>query len=196
MTNSYSKTRRLVQLSIFMAIVLLQSRVPFLGNIPINPALSVTIIHITVIVAVLLLGTLDGAMVGFVWGLNSFISALFFPTSPFQQMVLSSPLTSVLPRVLMPLCVGVFVAFLRRKKVNLYVQGIASGILGSLLNTVFVLGAIALFKQSEYIAIKEIAQSDLWKVLSGIVVANGIPEAIAAAVAVPAIYRALSRHQS
>ncbi|EAC9267437.1 ECF transporter S component, partial [Listeria monocytogenes] len=54
--NTKSKTYRLVIRAILTAIIILQTMVPFLGFIPIGIT-SLTIIHITVIVAAIVLGT-------------------------------------------------------------------------------------------------------------------------------------------
>lgn len=192
MNYSGQHTKRLVQLSLFMALVILQTWVPMLGNINIPP-LSITFIHVTVIVATLWLGTYEGMFVGAVWGINSLLRAYIQPVSPMHTLVFTSPLVSVFPRILMPLVVGLVVVFLRHKKVNKSVIGITGGLLGSILNTVFVLGSIAIFKQAEYLQIKDIAQPELLTVLWGIVIANGVPEMIASGIITPAIYRALDR---
>ena len=65
--NTKSKTYRLVIRAILTAIIILQTMVPFLGFIPIGIT-SLTIIHITVIVAAIVLGTKDGMFIGLVWG--------------------------------------------------------------------------------------------------------------------------------
>ena len=107
--TSYSnnKTKDLVRISLFMAIIILQSWVPFLGNItiPLYP-LAITFIHVTVIVATLYLGTKAGVIVGGVWGVNSLIRAYVMPTSPMYIYVFNSPFVTILPRMLMPLIVG------------------------------------------------------------------------------------------
>jgi uncharacterized membrane protein len=66
--NTKSKTYRLVIRAILTAIIILQTMVPFLGFIPIGIT-SLTIIHITVIVAAIVLGTKDGMFIGLVWGI-------------------------------------------------------------------------------------------------------------------------------
>lgn len=192
MNYSTNKTKRLVQLGLFLALIILQTWVPMLGNINIPP-LSITFIHVTVIVATLWLGTYEGMVVGLMWGLNSLLRAYIQPVSPMHVLVFISPFVSVLPRVLMPFVIGHIAQFLRSKNISKTLIGTISGGLGSLLNTIFVLGAIALFKQADYLSIKEIAQPELWAVLGGIVVTNGVPEAIAASIMTPAIYRALDR---
>ena len=50
--GSQNKTNQLVKLSVFVALIIIQSWVPMLGNIP-TPVLSITYIHVTVILATL-----------------------------------------------------------------------------------------------------------------------------------------------
>ncbi|WP_164470891.1 ECF transporter S component [Vaginisenegalia massiliensis] len=184
-------TQRLVTLSVLIAIIILQTWVPFLGNINIPP-FSITFIHVTVIVTTLWLGTKEGMIIGLVWGLNSLARSLIMPVSPLHLLIFSSPLVSVLPRVLMPLVVG-GVAMAFHRKPNLHkAEGLVCGMLGSLLNTVFVLGAMALFKQSAFMQMKGVTDTAaLWKLLGGIVVANGIPEMIVAGLVTPILLLAL-----
>ena len=54
--------------------MIVQNLVPILGNIPIGP-LSITLIHITVIVAAIVLGPVQGMIVGGIWGMITFIRA-------------------------------------------------------------------------------------------------------------------------
>ena len=192
--TSYSnnKTKGLVRISLFMAIVILQSWVPFLGNItiPLYP-LSITFIHVTVIVATLYLGTKAGVIVGGVWGVNSLIRAYVMPTSPMYIYVFNSPFVTILPRMLMPLIVGFISHKILSKSVSLKVNAAISGVLGSLLNTVLVLGSIVLFRRDQYLSIQDASMETLWSILSGIVITNGIPEMILAGILVPVILIAL-----
>ncbi|MGF3073102.1 ECF transporter S component [Facklamia sp. P12945] len=185
------KTKRLVILSIFMAIILLQTWVPFLGYIAIPP-LNITIIHVTVIVATLWLGTKDGFIIGAFWGLNSLIRAYVMPTSPMYVYVFSSPLVSLLPRMIMPLIVGWF-AHQAQDKIQDRLRYMIAGALGSILNTVFVLGAIGLFKQAEYSQISGANLDSLWQVLGGIVLVNGVPEMIFSILVTPILLNAVKK---
>lgn len=189
LNNSSQKTRRTVILSIFLALILLQTWVPFLGYIAIPP-LNITIIHVTVIVATLLLGTREGFIIGTFWGINSLLRAYLMPTSPMYIYVFSSPLVSLLPRMIMPLIVGFLVRYPFSKMGNRLKFMLAGGI-GSVLNTVLVLGSIAVFKRAEYLQIQGASLSNLWTVLGGIILVNGVPEAIFSVLVTPIIMRAL-----
>lgn len=188
--SSYN-TQHLVRLSLFIAILLIQSWVPFLGYINIG-VLSITYVHVTVILGTLWLGTRDGVILGFVFGLNSLIRAWIIG-GPVQRLVFTSPLISVLPRMLMPLIVGILVHNIMRNS-SPHRKGFVAGLTGSLLNTVLVLGSIGLFKSTAYItAIEGTALTRIWPLLGTIVLTNGIPEAIFAAFVTPLIYIAVQK---
>lgn len=196
--TSYSnnKTKEMVRISLFAAIIILQSWVPFLGNItiPLYP-LAITFIHVTVIVATLYLGTKAGVIVGGVWGINSLIRAYVMPTSPMYLYVFNSPFVTILPRLLMPLLVGLISHYILNKTTSFKVNAAISGVLGSLLNTILVLGAIVVFRRNEYLTIQDASMETLWNILGGIVLANGVPEMILAGLLVPIILTALKRPQ-
>ena len=66
-----------------------------------------------------------------------------------------------------------------------------TGFLGSMFNTIFVMGSIYFLFASQYAAAKEVAVTAVFGLIMGTVVASGIPEAIAAAVLVIALGKVL-----
>ncbi|WP_424617026.1 ECF transporter S component [Abiotrophia defectiva] len=186
--GSQNKTNQLVKLSVFVAIIIIQSWVPMLGNIP-TPVLSITYIHVTVILATLWLGWKEGVLVGTAWGLNSWIRALTAPVSPINAQVLSDVMVSVLPRMLMPLILAGLIVVFKSWSKNPRLVGALAGFSGSFLNTFLVLGAIVLFKQEVYMTIKGVDQTGLWQLLGGIIATNGILEAFVAAILTPIFYQ-------
>lgn len=186
--GSQNKTNQLVKLSVFVALIIIQSWVPMLGNIP-TPVLSITYIHVTVILATLWLGWKEGVLVGAAWGLNSWIRALTAPVSPINAQVLSDVMVSVLPRMLMPLILAGLIVVFKSWSKNPRLVGALAGFSGSFLNTFLVLGAIVLFKQEVYMTIKGVDQTGLWKLLGGIIATNGILEAFVAAILTPIFYQ-------
>ncbi len=191
MQSQKNKTYRIAILGILSAFIIIQTFVPFLGNIPIPP-LNPTIIHITVIVAAFVLSTKDGMIVGLVWGLARMVKAYTLPASPLDLLLWTNPVIAVVPRVMVGLVAGlVFHAFLKRKQEK---RGmVIASVLGSLTNTVLVLGFIALFYGNEYAAALNVDPSNLLKVLAGIVATNGIGEAVAAGLIAPFIATALMK---
>ncbi|MBG9988330.1 ECF transporter S component [Aerococcaceae bacterium DSM 111176] len=184
--GSYSnrRTRDNVLIAIFAAIIILQTWVPFLGYIAL-PTLSLTIIHITVIVVTLLRGTKAGVIIGAVWGINSLLRAVFIG-NPIERMIFMNPLISILPRILMPLVVGLLSEWMIKRNITTKVRASALGFLGSLLNTVFVLGMIGIFSADQYLElIGQTGGSNIWIVLMSVVTLNGIPEAIVSTILTP-----------
>ncbi|MFZ2496359.1 MAG: ECF transporter S component, partial [Trichococcus flocculiformis] len=113
MNTQKNKTYRIAILGILSAFIIVQTFVPFLGNIPIPP-LNPTIIHITVIVAAFVLSTKDGMLVGLVWGLARMVKAYTLPASPLDLLLWTNPVIAVVPRVMVGLVAGlVFHAFLK-----------------------------------------------------------------------------------
>lgn len=191
MQTRKNKTYRIAILGILSAFIIIQTFVPFLGNIPIPP-LNPTIIHITVIVATFVLGTKDGMIVGLVWGLTRMIKAYTLPASPLDLLLWTNPIIAVVPRVLVGLVAGlIFQAFLKHKKEKTGM--VIAAVMGSLTNTVLVLGFIALFYRTEYASALAVDPSNLLKVLAGIVATNGVGEAIAAGLIAPFIAKALMK---
>ncbi|HFI0462953.1 TPA: ECF transporter S component [Streptococcus suis] len=190
-TYASKKTQMLLRLALFMALVAIQTWVPFLGNINIPP-LSITFVHVTVIVATLWLGTKAGLVVGGFWGINSWIRSVVMPISPLQQLVLSSPIISVIPRLLMPLIIGLLFHGLKVETQNKKWVQVLFGALGAILNTVILLGFIGLFKADAGMgAMGAETNAALWMILMGIVTVNGIPEMIFSGLVTPPLLMAL-----
>ena len=68
--NTVKKTRDMVMMAAFIAIMMIMTVVPVLGFIPLG-FMNATIIHIPVIVGSILLGPKKGAVLGFFFGLTS-----------------------------------------------------------------------------------------------------------------------------
>ncbi|MBG9982919.1 ECF transporter S component [Aerococcaceae bacterium DSM 111020] len=192
--NGYrnKKTRMMVLVAIFSAIIILQTWVPFLGYIAL-PTLSLTIVHVTVIVVTILLGTKAGMIIGGVWGLNSLLRAVMIG-NPLERLIFMSPLNSIVPRLLMPLCIGLLNQWLIKRNITAKFRAAVLGFIGSLLNTIFVLSAIGLFSADNYLKLVGMdGQSNIWAVLMTVVTVNGIPEAIVSTFIVPILIVAFDK---
>lgn len=190
MTDTRSKAYRLTIRGILIAIIIVQSMVPFLGYIPLL-ATSLTIIHITVIVAAVTLGTKDGMFIGLIWGLMTMLRAWTAPTTPLDTLIFTNPIVSVLPRILVGLVAGVVFTALYKRTKQFYMPTIVAAALGTLTNTVLVLGLMGLIYTGPVAAAYNTTSSGLFKVLLVVVGTNGIPEVIAAMIITPLIVRAL-----
>ncbi|QWB95382.1 hypothetical protein KHQ89_05325 [Mycoplasmatota bacterium] len=87
----------LILTSIFAAVILIMSFIPFLGFITIGP-ISMTLIHIPVLIGVFLLPKRYSWVLGLFFGLGSFIRA--FANTGVMDPAFQNPLTSILPRIL------------------------------------------------------------------------------------------------
>jgi uncharacterized membrane protein len=188
--NKKNKTFGIVLLGMLTAIIIIQTTIPFLGYIPIGP-LSLTIIQITVIVAAIVLGTKEGAIVGGIWGFITFIRAFVAPTSVIAPIVFTNPLVSVLPRILIGVVSALVFHRLLSRKLNETVRMSIAGVLGSITNTVLVLGLIYLLYREPYANFLKLDMEELLPALLGIVATNGITEAILAGVLTPIISKPL-----
>ena len=193
------KTYDLVITSLFSAIIFLMAFIPYLGYINLV-LIKATIIHIPVIIGSIILGPKKGAFLGFIFGLTSLInntynpSLLSFAFSPFANNGnLISIVICFLPRILVgivPYYVYKGINKLFNKKMD-FISLPVSAILGSFTNTLLVMPMIYLFFKDQFAMAKEIAVDAVAGVVISIIGANGIPEAIAAAIIVTAVASAL-----
>ena len=132
-TTQVLSVRRIVITGILATIAILLG-VTRLGFIPVpNLSGNATIMHVPAIIGGVLEGPIVGLLVGGIFGLFSFLQA----TVPLFK----DPLVSILPR----LFIGVvaYYSYIALKK-NEYVALVVAGVLGTLTNTVLVLGMAVL----------------------------------------------------
>lgn len=80
---------------------------------------------------------------------------------------------------------------LTKVKLNQVIALPIIGFVGSMVNTVTVMGSIYLLFAQQYADAKDVAVSAVWGLIMGTVTASGIPEAIAAAILVLALGKVL-----
>ena len=165
------RTRKIVVTAVLGAITVLLGLTHW-GFIPWFGGISLTIMHVPVIIGAILEGPLVGAGIGLIFGLFSMLQAAIAPTGPLDPLFIN-PLLSVLPRLFIgPVAWLVWSGLKKWPVVGL----IACGIAGSLTNTVLVLGVLGLFF-GRLPLVTQILGDNLWKALSGIAVVSGLPEA-------------------
>ena len=198
---SKTSTKELVLVALFCAIILIMAFTPMIGYIPLGFTRA-TIIHIPVIIASIILGPKKGAFLGFVFGLTSLINNTMNPTvtsfvfTPFFTLgnAEPSPLSLIVcfvPRIL----VGVVPYYVRKttKKLPDVVSYSAAGLAGSLTNTILVMNLIYLLFKESYAQASGKAVEVLYAAIGSVIVVNGVPEAIVAAVITFAICKALAK---
>ncbi|MBO6119867.1 MAG: ECF transporter S component [Lachnospiraceae bacterium] len=173
-----------------------------LGTIPIGP-IAATLSMVPVVIASLTFGKGIGMLLGGIFGLYSFIYWTFimpsFPTAflftPFSETAMykgniGSLVICFVPRILAgltPIVVSDMFTMSSNND-NSFKGDVVGSIVGSMTNTVLVLGLILVFFGREYITIVE---KNILTVLGITIIKNGIPEAIICAVVCPVVVRAL-----
>ncbi len=195
--GSKSFARDLTKLALFSAIIFVLGTTPF-GFIPLG-AFKIVTIHIPVIIGSIMLGPKKGAFLGFVFGLSSFTMANVQPnlTSYFFSPIISGNLFSLVvcfvPRILVGIIPYYVFKFLK-KYININVSLIITGLIGSLVNTVFVLGFIYIFFAEKYAEILNATLDNLITVILASVGVNATLEALASSILVLAICKALFKN--
>lgn len=193
-------TRWMVSVALMAAIVIVLANTP-LGMIQL-PIIKATTVHIPVIIGAVLLGPSAGAILGAVFGICSLISNTMAPTllsfafSPFMSTsgipgALKAIWVSVGCRILIGVAAGWLWILFARLKVNQIIALPIVGFVGSMVNTITVMGSIYLLFAQQYAEAKEVAVTAVWGLVMGTVTASGIPEAIAAAILVLALGKVL-----
>ena len=193
-------TRWMVSVALMAAIIIVLANTP-LGMIQL-PIIKATTVHIPVIIGAILLGPSAGAILGLVFGICSLLSNTFAPTllsfafSPFLSTTgivgaLKALWISVGCRVLIGVAAGWLWILFSKIRLNQIIALPLVGFLGSMVNTVTVMGSIYVLLAQQYAEAKNVAANAVWGLVMGTVTASGIPEAIAAAVLVLALGKAL-----
>jgi len=150
MSKSSGKTRELVQLSLLIALEAVMTFTN-LGFIMVPP-ISITTLHIPVIIGAILLGPTKGGILGGAFGVFSMIKATFFAASPadmlFSPFLSGAPVQSLVMCVVPRILLGVFAALLFRLLKKITKETLAIGIaaiLSTVLHSVMVLGSMWLF---------------------------------------------------
>ena len=193
-------TRWMVSVALMAAIVIVLANTP-LGMIQL-PIIKATTVHIPVILGAILLGPGAGAILGAVFGICSLVSNTMAPTllsfafSPFLSTTgipgaLKAIWISVGCRILIGVVAGWLWVLFTKIKLNQFIALPIVGFVGSMVNTVTVMGSIYFLFAQQYAEAKEVALTAVFGMVMGTVTASGIPEAIAAAILVLALGKVL-----
>lgn len=202
MNKKKRDTRWLASVALMMAVVILLANTPF-GMIHL-PVIKATTVHIPVILGAVILGPLAGSILGATFGICSMISNTMVPTllsfafSPFMSMtgllgVLKALWVSVGCRIMIGLISGWLWILFKKIKLNPLAALSVSGFVGSMINTVFVMGSIYILFASQYADAKNVGIDAVWGLIMVTVTASGIPEAIVAAILVAVIGKVMLR---
>ena len=190
----------MTSVALMAALIILLANTP-LGMIQL-PIIKATTVHIPVIIGAIIFGPMAGTLLGGVFGICSLISNTMTPTllsfafSPFLTTTgLSGSIKaiwiSVGCRMLIGLVAGWLWILFQKFKMNQFIAFTLTGFLGSLTNTITVMGSIYLLFANEYAIAREVNMSAVWGLILTTITAAGIPEAIAAAVLVTVLGQVL-----
>ena len=205
MERNRKTTQYYAKLALLTAVLVVLSVSP-IGSIPL-PHVKATTTHIPVIIGAILLGPGAGVFLGMAFGVMSVIRSTLFPTpttfvfSPFlpvpgsENGSVKALIVAFVPRILIGLVAAVLYQVLHSKGVSDKKACFVCGIVGSSVNTVFVIVFIYLLFGAQYAAALGATYELLIGLLMGVVVVNGIPELIIASILTAAVCCPILRMQ-
>jgi uncharacterized membrane protein len=181
--------------------VLLVMGMTGIGFIPL-PVIKATTMHIPVIIGAILLGPKAGLVLGTVFGLCSIWAntttpgLLSFAFSPFMTTegllgVAKSLWIALGCRMLFGTMAGWLWMLFRKFFKQEYAALPLTAAVSTILHTILVMGSIYVLLTQQYAEAKNVAISAVFGLIMGTITASGIPEAIAAAILVTVIGKAL-----
>lgn len=202
MNQKKTDVKLLAQMALLVALELVLAFTP-LGYIPLG-FMNATTMHIPVILGACLLGPKAGAVLGAEFGitsviratitpnLTSFVFTPFYSFSPEFSGNWTSLIVAIVPRVLIGVIAGLVFQLVMR--ISHDKQALAlpvAGFVGSMVNTIGVMGLIYLLFGEQYAAAGGQSFDLLLGVIMGVVGINGVPEALIAAVLTLAVGKVL-----
>lgn len=173
--------------AMFLAIMLIMTFVPSLGFISIGGVVSITLLHIIVLIGAAIMGWKRGLLYGFFFGILSLLKAATSPVSILDPYFVN-PLISVLPRMTFGFLAGISFDAIKKLKSNAMrslLIPVASFIL-TIFHSVFVLTFLGLFGGVN-------AMPGYWGVMGATLASSSLGEALAASIIVYPVAIALSK---
>lgn len=182
-----NKTQNFTRMALILALLIILGFTP-LGFIQVPPLVSITIMHIPVIVGSIILGYTYGGLLGLAFGLISMIKAILEPVggdilfSPvLSGNAIASIVMCIVPRVLLGIVPGLLVKLFDKTKLNQNIGiGIAAGV-STIVHTFSVLFCLMVFFDGMVLA----------EIFKYIVSVNGLLEMIAAVIISVAVCKPL-----
>lgn len=192
-------THWLASLAIFSVIIITLANTP-IGMIPL-PLIKATTTHIPVILGAIFLGPLAGAILGGVFGLCSMVISTITPTllsfafSPFLSVNIIGALKAIWIAIICRIMIGIVSGWLWILLKNLHVHYLIAlpivGFVGSMTNTILVMGSIYFLLGSECAKVMGTNIKSVFKMVIGIIGTSGIIEAIITLILVTMIGKVL-----
>ena len=186
----HSRNRKIAITGAFSALIILMG-IPglHLGYVQINPTVSLTIMHIPVVLAAALAGLPGAIVTSLVFGLTSLINAAANPGGVLDPLF-KYPQCSVLPRLIFGFAAYGFFAMLGLiPRVPKAINAAVSAFLSSLLHTVAVIGSLYVFLNTQTLAAMG---GKGFLVIMGLVLPGAMMEAAAALLVSAAVVSAIA----
>lgn len=167
--------------AMFLAIILVMAFVPYLGFIPspFIPGVSLTLIHIPVIIGGIILGRKKSWLLGTFFGLMSLVLSFLRPQGPVDK-IFHNPLVSVLPRIIFGIVIfeiyNLLSKLIKVKAVNVAITMVVS----SLIHTLLVIVMLYLFGKDTLVSLKIVPENvagNVIKVIGIFMLMSGLIEA-------------------
>lgn len=182
------KVKSLAMDAMIIAIIVIMGLIPQVGYIMILPGLSLTLVHLPVLLGCYIGGPKKGLLYGLVFGLTSWYQAMFNMSG--LNIFFIYPWISVLPRVLFGFIAGSVFSFLRKLlkgKDKFYVTSGTSFLL-TVIHTALVFSCLFIFYPTEMISLfgstQEITQGVTF-FFFGVILLGAAGEALLAAILIP-----------
>lgn len=193
-------TRSMAMLAMLCGVLVVMG-ITGIGFIPL-PVIKATTMHIPVILGAILLGPSAGGVLGCVFGLCSIWAntttpgLLAFAFSPFMTTegaigAVKSLWIALGCRILFGLIAGWLWKLMKKLSVQDYAALPITAAVATICHTILVMGSIYLLLAQQYAAAKNVGVTAVFGLIMGTVTASGIPEAIAAAILVTVLGKAL-----
>lgn len=195
-----TNTRHMATLAMLCGLLLVMGMTG-IGFIPL-PVIKATTMHIPVILGAVLLGPAAGGVLGAVFGLCSIWAnttapgLLSFAFSPFMTTeglpgVLKSLWIALGCRILLGVIAGWLWRLMKKITKQDYIALPVTAAVATICHTLLVMGSIYVLLAQQYAAAKNVAITAVFGFVMGTVTASGIPEAIAGAILVTVLGKAL-----
>ncbi len=187
----YDKKRALflTKLAILIAIEIIIAVTP-LGSLPAIGPIVMTLAHIPVIIGAIVLGIKGGLIMGFVYGLLSFLVWTFMPPSPIA--FLFTPFYSLgeisgnffslvicfVPRILIGLLTYFFIAIIFKNVKSLFFKTFIGATIANFICSVILLALVYVFFGQEYAMALNAPYEALIGIITTTIVTSAIPESI------------------
>jgi uncharacterized membrane protein len=188
-TSQKLTTKQMTKVGVLSAITIVMG-ITRVGFIPVG-AFNATIMHVPVIIGAILEGPVVGMLIGLIFGIFSMIQAVTAPT--IMSFAFINPLVAVLPRILIALAsyylYNIISKVIKKDKVAIPI----AAALGSMTNTVGVLGMIYILYVDQFAKVLSINVDGVLAVIFTTAGTNGVVEAIVAAVITSAVVIAVRK---